>query len=75
MSRECSRFYSHASELIAEKRKISKSMVSAWIKTRLNFSLIRSMLLCVRGTRSVYDELVYHEPDIGLAVHESKIMS
>ena len=49
-------------------------MVSAWIKTRLNFSLIRSMLLCVRGTQSVY-ELVYHEPDIGLTVHERKIMS
>ena len=32
MSRECSRFYSHAAELIAEKRKISG--VSGWMKTR-----------------------------------------
>ena len=54
MSRECSRFYSHAAELIADKSKITKSVVSGWMKTRLNFSLIRSCLLCIRGTRSIY---------------------
>ena len=32
MSRECSRFYSHAAELIAEKRKISKSVVRAYFE-------------------------------------------
>lgn len=73
MSRECSRFYSHATDLIAEKRKLSKSIVSAWIKTRLNFSLIRSMLLCVRGTRSMYEKTHNLDGDIELAVQESRI--
>lgn len=73
MSRECSRFYSHAADLIAEKRKLSKSIVSAWIKTRLNFSLIRSMLLCVRGTRSMYEKTHNLDGDIELAVQESRI--
>ena len=54
MSREYSRFYAHAAEKIADKRKLNKSIVSAWLKTRLNFSLIRSMLLCIRGSRSIY---------------------
>ena len=27
-------------------------MISAWIKARLNFALIRSMLLCLYGTRT-----------------------
>ena len=52
MSRECSRFYSNAAEQIANKRKTNKSLVSAWIKTRLNFALLRSCLLCIRGTRT-----------------------
>ena len=77
MSRECSRFYSHAADLIAEKRKINKSVVSGWIKTRLNFSLILSCLLCIRGTRSIYEKDVdkMNESDIGLVVSESKIIT
>ena len=33
-------------------RKERKIMISAWIKARLNFALIRSMLLCLYGTRT-----------------------
>ena len=72
MSRECSSFYSHAAELISEKRKLPKSIVSCWLKTRLNFSLIRSCILCISGTRSIYDKTETIElTDIKLAVHDS----
>ena len=72
MSRECSRFYSHAAELLSEKRKLPKGFVSCWLKTRFNFSLIRSCLLCNRGTRSIYDKTKTIElTDIELAVHDS----
>ena len=72
MSRECSRFYTHAAELLSEKRKLPKGFVSCWLKTRLNFSLIRSCLLCIRGTRSIYDKTKTVElTDIVLAVHDS----
>ena len=37
MSRECATFYSHAAELLAEKRNIPRSTASCWLKTRLNF--------------------------------------
>ena len=36
--------------LLANRRKEPKSKISAWIKARLNFALIRSMLLCLHGT-------------------------
>ena len=52
MSRECSRFFSHAAEHLAEKSKMNKSSVSALIKARLNFALLRSCLLCIRGLRT-----------------------
>ena len=73
MSRECSRFFSHASEHLAEKRNLSKSSVSAFVKARLNFALLRSCLLCIRGSRtsSKIDQL--NETDLSLLVHESKI--
>ena len=50
MSRGCSRFFSHTAERFTNRRKELKSKISAWIKARLNFALIRSMLLCLRGT-------------------------
>ena len=40
MSRECSRFVLHTVECLANRRKKPKSNISAWIKSRLNFSLI-----------------------------------
>ena len=52
MSRECSHFFSHTAERLAKRRKEPKSKISAWIKTRLNFALIGSILLCLRGTRT-----------------------
>ena len=52
MSRECSCFFSHTAERLANRRKEPKSKISAWIKARLNFALIRSMLLCLRGRKT-----------------------
>ena len=43
------RLFLHATAKIADKRKLSKSIVSAWLKTTLNFLLIPSILLRVRG--------------------------
>ena len=52
MSRECSCFFSHTAERLASRRKEPKSKISAWTKARLNFALIRSMLLCLQGIRT-----------------------
>lgn len=44
-------FYSRLSDLIAEKKHQPRSHVVAWMRCRLSFSLLRSALLCLRGTR------------------------
>ena len=44
-------FYSCLAQQLAEKRKQAKSCVVAWMRCRLSFSLLRSALLCLRGTR------------------------
>ena len=52
VSRECSRFFSHTAERFPNKRKEPKNEIRTWKKSRLNFVLIRSMLLSLRGTRT-----------------------
>lgn len=44
-------FYARLAELIAEKKHQPRSHVVAWMRCRLSFSLLRSALLCLRGTR------------------------
>ena len=51
VSSECSRFFSHAAERFPNRRKEPKNKIRTWKKARLNFALIRGMLLCLRGTR------------------------
>ena len=58
MARECKKFYSRLTEMIAEKRNISLSIATAFIRTKLSFSLLRSMLLCIRGSRSLKREII-----------------
>ena len=68
MSRECGTFYKKLSEMIAEKRNIRVSEATCFIRTKINFSLIKSIVLCIRGSRSVRDKICsIAETDIALA--------
>ena len=44
-------FYRKLAETLAEKKHQPRSHVVAWMRCRLSFSLLRSALLCLRGTR------------------------
>ena len=52
MSEECKKFYDRLSEKISEKRGIEPSIAKSWLRTKINFSLIKTMNLCLRGSRS-----------------------
>ena len=54
MRRESSKFYSRLSELISEKRESSYSIVAIWIRRKLLFPLIKSLGMCLRGSRSIF---------------------
>ena len=49
---ECSRFYSRLAELLAAKRNEPKSTIVTWLRCRLSFCLLRSSLICLRGSRT-----------------------
>ena len=42
----------HHTELISEKHHQNFSDTSAWIKRKLNFCLLRTAVVCIRGSRS-----------------------
>ena len=51
MSSKAKCFYSRLADLMALKKHQPRSHVVAWMRCRLSFSLLRSSLLCLRGTR------------------------
>ena len=67
MARECSTFYSRLAKLISDKRCEDISKVSGWIKTKINFSLIRSTLTCLRGSRTIKSYKSFDETDIDIS--------
>ena len=53
MGIKCGTFVSKLSKLLAIKRDLPKSTVASWVRTKISFTLIRSMLICLRGSRSI----------------------
>ena len=51
MSRECKKFYSRLAETISAKRKEKYAITMSWLRRKISFSLMRLILLCIRGNR------------------------
>ncbi len=71
MAPQCHLIVKRISEMISERNGIPKSVVSGWLRCRLSFALLRTTLLCVRGTRV---KRVYHDTNIELAVSAAKMI-
>ena len=75
MSKECKTFYKRIAGRISEKRNIKFSVAVNWLRTRINFHLIRSCLLCLRGSRSPFVKLdSINDVDLNLVTTESKLL-
>ena len=53
MSQEGSIFHKHLAEKIANKTGQKYERVITWMRCKLSFVIMRSALLCLRGSRSV----------------------
>ena len=70
MAPECHLFFKKLASMIADHRKENYSIVSSWVKTKLSFALLRSTVLCIRGTRHpFYKPLIADTGDIRYEVH------
>ena len=52
MEKECFQFYKRSAEMIADKRKAPISSATNNIRTLVCFSLLRSTIRCLRGSRN-----------------------
>ena len=57
MAREATFFYKRLASLLAEKRSEEYSVMMGWLQCTLSFSLLRSAIMCVRGTRKTNTRL------------------
>ena len=55
--REAERFLTELAQKLSEKKKMDNSIVIHWLRAKLSFDLLRSAVLCVRGSRTTKHEL------------------
>ena len=69
------KLYKRLASLLAEKQGRPYSSTLHWLKCRLNFSLLRSAIMYIRGSRSVISPHSTSPPteSIDLALHEGKV--
>ena len=58
MGYECEMFHKELALKLSIKRSEKYSITMNWIGTRLAFSILRSALLCLRGTRAGFYALL-----------------
>ena len=64
MARECQKFYSCLAQMISNKRDIPQSISSNWMHTKVSFGLLKSSLICLRGSGTVCKKKSEFEIDV-----------
>ena len=70
MGPQCHLVVKRLATTLSEKRGLPNSVVAGWLRCRLSFALLRTTLLCVRGTRARRFIL---DPNIELSVSAARI--
>ena len=52
---ECNKFHKRVAELIAKKRKEQYSKVLSYIRTRISFAMLKSILVSIHGIRDKHE--------------------
>ena len=73
MGREATTFYKRLADLLSEKQDKAYSLIMGWLRCRLSFAILRSAIMCLRGSRSSCHHPIYC--DLTLAVHEGRVSS
>ena len=73
MAKECHKFYSRLSDLLLEKRNLPKSVVANWVRLKVCFALLKSILLCLHGSRIVCRKTSELECDVDISHDLAKI--
>jgi len=53
MAEECRRYHSRLAELLAIQKGEDYSTTIAWVRTKVSFAILRAVLLCLTGSRTL----------------------
>ena len=73
MGHECKKFYSVLAEMITLKRKQEYCITMSWLRQKISFSPMRSVLLCIRGSRG--KTVNQEEMNVGNDIEISELLS
>jgi len=75
MGKECLQYHSRLAQLISIKKGEDYAKTISWIRARTSFALLRSALICLRGSRvrrKVFRD--FNNIDIDIEIQEGAIM-
>ena len=64
-------FLKRVSQKISQDQDIANSVVAGWLRCRFSFALLRTTLICLRGTRK--KKYTPHLSELERAVHDSRV--
>ena len=64
MAGECVKYHIRLVELIVKKKEERYSSVISWIRAEVSFVIVRSAILCLRGSRSRRRQLGFVDSDL-----------
>ena len=73
MGKAASITYKRLASLIATKREQPYSVVMGWLQCCLSFSLLRSAIMCLRGSRSRQGFVPNMDLALDLVAHEGRV--
>ena len=75
MGKECLMYHSRLAQLIAIKKGEQYAKTISWVRTRTSFALLRSALVCLRGSRTRWVPCDINNVDIDVAIVDGAIQS
>ena len=66
-------FYKRLASLLAERMHQSYNQTIRWLRCTLSFSLLRSLIMCIRGARSSSGKPQLAAGDLSLVVSEARL--
>ena len=69
-----STFYKHLASMFSAKTQQSYNQTIRWLRCSLSFSLLQSMIMCLRGARYSCGKPQLAASDISLAFSEARLM-
>ena len=73
LGREANVAYKHLASLLAERRNQPYSSTMGWLRCSLSFALLRSSILCIRGSRSSTGRVIQEPPPMDLVSSEAQL--